>query len=273
MLPPLQTVVVSLIADGYQALGSSTSNVSQRFRQESLVKYDAIGTNNNTWCTFTGMWWPQFAVESVERNRVVTYVRNGHILGRKTRVSDWVPLGLGPSIDVLENVVPMMAGVESAFDKNRICVIPEKDGMGGITFVIYVLDPELLPTVIYQQFKNSNQRPHQSWTDPLPELQHRPGLGTVLASELTFGQLDRLPLAFRGDRRPARRCFTQHAFYALYWARQKGWHVPDVQIDMEHFGWTSPQVEDRLRGTAIWLAMQREAQAADESIDSEEAQV
>ena len=163
-------------------------------------------------------------------------------------------------------------------------------GVFGSSLQIYILDPALNNTVIYQRFKSSNQRPNQSWTEPLPQLQHRDGLGMVRASELTYGQLHGLPLVFRGDFRPARRCFTQHAFWALYWARRKGWPVPDVKIDVDHFGWMSPRVEARLRNTALWLAMRQEAAAADaaaadndesgygdeaaagESVGSEEAQ-
>ena len=47
-----------------------------------------------------------------------------------------VPLGLGPSTDVVENLVPMMAAVESAFDDKLICAVPEKDSLGLLRFVV-----------------------------------------------------------------------------------------------------------------------------------------
>lgn len=44
---------------------------------------------------------------------------------------------LGPSPDVLENVVPMMAGVERAFDRYGMCVVPTMDAETGMTrFVV-----------------------------------------------------------------------------------------------------------------------------------------
>jgi hypothetical protein len=44
---------------------------------------------------------------------------------------------LGCSRDVLENVVPMMASVEVAFDTQRMCVLPTKDDQTGtVSFVV-----------------------------------------------------------------------------------------------------------------------------------------
>jgi hypothetical protein len=44
---------------------------------------------------------------------------------------------LGSSRDVLENVVPMMASVEAAFDAQRICVLPTMDDdTGDVSFVV-----------------------------------------------------------------------------------------------------------------------------------------
>jgi hypothetical protein len=38
-------------------------------------------------------------------------------------------MDLGPSPDVLPNVVPMMAGVERAFDSYRMCAVPSRDAL------------------------------------------------------------------------------------------------------------------------------------------------
>ena len=38
-------------------------------------------------------------------------------------------MDLGPSPDVLPNVVPMMAGVERAFDSYRMCAVPSRDAV------------------------------------------------------------------------------------------------------------------------------------------------
>ena len=38
-------------------------------------------------------------------------------------------MDLGPSPDVLPNVVPMMAGVERAFDSYRMCAVPSRDSV------------------------------------------------------------------------------------------------------------------------------------------------
>jgi hypothetical protein len=44
---------------------------------------------------------------------------------------------LGSSRDVLENVVPMMASVEAAFDAQRICVLPTMDeDTRNVSFVV-----------------------------------------------------------------------------------------------------------------------------------------
>jgi hypothetical protein len=44
---------------------------------------------------------------------------------------------LGSSRDVLENVVPMMASVEAAFDAQRMCVLPTMDDVtGDVSFVV-----------------------------------------------------------------------------------------------------------------------------------------
>jgi hypothetical protein len=38
-------------------------------------------------------------------------------------------MGLGSTPDVLPNVVPMMAGVERAFDSYRMCAVPSRDAV------------------------------------------------------------------------------------------------------------------------------------------------
>ena len=128
LLPALQAVVISLVADGHQAPRSSTSNVSQRLRHDTLLKYDAIDpSNNNTWCTFTGMWWPQLAGDSPERNKVVTYVRNGHILARKTPVSDWVSLWLVRCCSSCGSCIAAQGHIHCCLGVSavRVCHIPK----------------------------------------------------------------------------------------------------------------------------------------------------
>lgn len=109
---------------------------------------------------------------------------------------------------------------------------------------------------VYQDYKNSNQKGGQQWTDPSSEPQLRDGLGEVVAAELTFGQLHGKAMVFRGEQRPAKRCFTYHAFWALHWAKKWGWDTAGAVISRDHFGWQSPEFAARMRDTAVWVAMQ-----------------
>eukprot|EP00882_Tetradesmus_deserticola_P003787 GHRQ01004003.1.p1 GENE.GHRQ01004003.1~~GHRQ01004003.1.p1 ORF type:complete len:305 (+),score=69.21 GHRQ01004003.1:77-991(+) len=255
-LEPLKTLVVASYNNQHWAPASSTSSVRQPFRCEVFSAYNAVKDDSSaTWCVVTGMWWPAMAATGVP------YVRTAHIIGRSVPESDWVDMQLGCSRDVLENVVPMMASVEVAFDTHRVCVLPTMDDATGVeSFVIYILDPALKDELVYADFSGRyNKGLPQQWTAPPPTVQERAGLGEVQATTLTFGQLDRQRLVFRGEQLPAKRCFTAHALWAVGRAKQlRGWDTKGLEITADHIGWQSPTMEAQLRKTAIWAAMQQQ---------------
>lgn len=121
---------------------------------------------------------------------------------------------------------------------------------------IHILDPALMTQPVYQEFAGRFKQDHEQWTHPSSRKQQRLGLGDLQATELTFGQLHKQPLVFLGERRPARRCFTYHAFWALRHAGLRGWDAGGLMIDENHFGWLSPTFESRLHATALWARMQ-----------------
>ncbi|WIA43827.1 hypothetical protein OEZ86_010243 [Tetradesmus obliquus] len=178
-------------------------------------------------------------------------------MGRATPAIDWAAMDLGPSPDVLPNVVPMMAGVERAFDSYRMCAVPSRDALTeDVSFEIHILDPALMTQPVYQEFAGRFKQDHEQWTHPSSRKQQRLGLGDLQATELTFGQLHKQPLVFLGGQRPARRCFTYHAFWALRHAGIRGWDAGGLVIDENHLGWLSPTFESRLHATALWARMQ-----------------
>ncbi|WIA15091.1 hypothetical protein OEZ85_001785 [Tetradesmus obliquus] len=185
------------------------------------------------------------------------YVRAAHIMRRATPAIDWAAMDLGPSPGVLPNVVPMMAGVERAFDSYRMCAVPSRDALTeDVSFEIHILDPALMTQHVYQEFAGRFKQDHEQWTHPSSRKQQRLGLGDLQATELTFGQLHKQPLVFLGGQRPARRCFTYHAFWALRHAGIRGWDAGGLVIDENHLGWLSPAFESRLHATALWARMQ-----------------
>jgi hypothetical protein len=121
---------------------------------------------------------------------------------------------------------------------------------------IRILDPALMDQSVYQEFAGRFKQDHEQWTRPSSRKQQRLGLGDLQATELTFGQLHKQLLAFQGEQRPARRCFTYHAFWALRHAGYRGWDAGGLVIDENHFGWLSPKVESQLNATALWARMQ-----------------
>ncbi|WIA23352.1 hypothetical protein OEZ85_000115 [Tetradesmus obliquus] len=178
-------------------------------------------------------------------------------MGRATPAIDWAAMDPGPSPDVLPNVVPMMAGVERAFDSYRMCAVPSRDALTeDVSFEIHILDPALMTQPVYQEFAGRFKQDHEQWTHPSSRKQQRLGLGDLQATELTFGQLHKQPLVFLGGQRPARRCFTYHAFWALRHAGIRGWDAGGLVIDENHLGWLSPTFESRLHATALWARMQ-----------------
>lgn len=120
---------------------------------------------------------------------------------------------------------------------------------------IHILDPALKDRLVYQDFLGRFKRENVEWVPPSSRPQERVGLGEVKAESLTFGELDRQVLVFRGTQRPAKRCFTHHAFFALERARKLGWDVGRLEVDAGHFGWQSPTLEARMQTTALWAAM------------------
>lgn len=121
---------------------------------------------------------------------------------------------------------------------------------------IHILDPALMTQPVYQEFAGRFKQDHEQWTHPSSRKQQRLGLGDLQATELTFGQLHKQPLVFLGGQRPARRCFTYHAFWALRHAGIRGWDAGGLVIDENHLGWLSPTFESRLHATALWARMQ-----------------
>jgi hypothetical protein len=66
---------------------------------------------------------------------------------------------LGCSRDVLENVVPMMASVEVAFDTQRMCVLPTKDDQTGTeSFVVSQRSCHLRPFLCCMGYNNLRAR-------------------------------------------------------------------------------------------------------------------
>ncbi|WIA23885.1 hypothetical protein OEZ85_013535 [Tetradesmus obliquus] len=127
-------------------------------------------------------------------------------MGRATPAISWAAMDLGPSPDVLPNVVPMMAGVERAFNSYRMCAVPSRDALTeDVSFEIHILDPALMTQPVYQEFAGRFKQDHEQWTHPSSRKQQRLGLGDLQATELTFGQLHKQPLVFLGGQRPARR--------------------------------------------------------------------
>jgi hypothetical protein len=127
------------------------------------------------------------------------------------------------------------------------------------TLQIHILDPELMDKKVYADFSGRYKREHAEWTPPLSMPQERVGLGAVQATTLTFGQLHKQPLVFRGEQRPAKRCFTYHAFWAVGRAKGLGtWNTDGLDITVDHFGWQSPTMEARMHKTAVWAAMQQQ---------------
>lgn len=117
-----------------------------------------------------------------------------------------------------------------------------------------MLDPDLLGRNVYCEFKALHKRDNKEWIEPLSERQPRNG-EMLLASELTFGHLHGQPLVFQGDLRPAKRACMYHAHWAVQTAQQHGWDVGGLQSTADHFGWTSPIFEAKMRTTAMWAAM------------------
>jgi len=266
VLEPIKRLVVAAYNNQHWTPASSNSAVRQRFRREALTAYGAMNEEETeNWCVATGMWWPARAAASVP------YVRNAHIMGRSTPESDWVDMQLGSSRDVLENVVPMMASVEAAFDAQCMCVLPTMDDdTGDVSFVIHILDPALKDQLVYQDFTGRFKRDHGEWTPPLSRPQERDGLGEVVAETLKFGQLDMQLLVFRGEQRPAKRCFTYHAFWALGRAKQLGWGPGGLEITVDHIGWQSPTMEAQMRKTAMWAAILQQQPEQEEDSGSED---
>jgi len=252
LLRPMQQLVVAVYDNQHLPTQSQASSANQRLRHQVLAAYSANSdSGQETWCVVTGLWWPSLARAGCP------YVRAAHIMGRATPAIDWAAMDLGPSPDVLPNVVPMMTGVERAFDSYRMCAVPSTDAVTeDVSFEIHILDPALMTQPVYQEFAGRFKQDYEQWTHPSSRKQQRLGLGDLQATELTFGQLHKQPLVFLGARRPARRCFTYHAFWALRHAAVRSWDAGGLVIDENHLGWLSPTFESRLHATALWARMQ-----------------
>eukprot|EP00882_Tetradesmus_deserticola_P003168 GHRQ01003359.1.p1 GENE.GHRQ01003359.1~~GHRQ01003359.1.p1 ORF type:complete len:315 (+),score=107.48 GHRQ01003359.1:51-995(+) len=250
---PVQVLVCALYSSQHWAPASSTGSAKQKFRPVALSAYGAMD-GDKTWCVVTGMWWPAVAAQ-VGKDTVV-YVRNAHIFARRSNTGlqqmEWRTMGLGSSPDVVENVLPMMASVEAAFDNQRMCVLPVMDAQ-GVRFMIHILESTLKDQLVYGSWFSTARRDYPEWTAPDARLRVREGLGAVAPQALRFGQLDKQQLVFKTAQRPATRCLMHHAFWALQRAKEEGWDTRGLDIPRDHFGWQSPTVQDRMEATGLWV--------------------
>jgi len=178
----------------------------------------------------------------------------------------------GNAIDILK--APILA-----FSHTLCCVLVMASQMTNcpvahcdlLPMQIHVLDPDLKNKRVYASFISRSKQNHPEWTPPSPRQQERQGLGAIAAADLTFGQLHLQQLQFRGQQRPARRCFTFHALLAVHCAEKAGWDVGGLQIDATHCGWMSPAFEDKLKFTSAWAMLATEQSLAQQSPDVEDA--
>jgi hypothetical protein len=85
LLRPIQQLVVAVYDNQHLPTQSQASSASQRLRRQVFKAYNGnSGSGLESWCAFTGLWWPLLARAGCP------YVHAAHIMGRATPVVDWV---------------------------------------------------------------------------------------------------------------------------------------------------------------------------------------
>jgi hypothetical protein len=85
LLRPMQQLVVAVYDNQHLPTQSQASSANQRLRRQVFEAYSGnSGSGLESWCVFTGLWWPLLARAGCP------YVHAAHIMGRATPAVDWV---------------------------------------------------------------------------------------------------------------------------------------------------------------------------------------